>query len=266
MKVSGAATDVGAKRSGVLPSWKAGSSGTACEATGVATVASDRLLSVRSNVGNRQHCSSGVGVNGLGGHQSVNGGPVDAQRGGDGGGTTGSRWLVELPTRDTTCATLFVVSPESRRTIELRSASRPESLSFSSLRRDAAATLHSEPDWPGMDTVGCWRAAKVSKPGKCYLSEELDWSTQALIEAQMEDTYIKDLCGWIQTASEPPAIEDVSSLSGTTRTYLRQWSVLTLREGLLHRRWESADGLQVVWQWIPPVKYRVAIIQLAHGA
>ena len=60
-------------------------------------------------------------------------------------------------------------------------------------------------------------------------------------------------------------MEDVSPLGGNRRTYLRQWSVLKLREGLLHRRWESADGFQVVWQWIPPVKYRGAIIQLAHG-
>ena len=116
-----------------------------------------------------------------------------------------------------------------------------------------------------MDTVGSWRAAKDSMPIKYYLPEALDWSTQALIRAQMEDAEIKDLCGWIQIASKPPAVEDVLPLSGTTSTYMRQWSVLKLREGLLHRRWKSADGSQVVWQWIPPVKYRSAIIQLAHS-
>ena len=62
----------------------------------------------------------------------------------------------------------------------------------------------------------------------------------------MEDAEIRDLCGWMQTASKPPAVEDVSPLSGTTRKYQRQWSVLKLREGLLHRRWESVDGFQVV--------------------
>ena len=144
-------------------------------------VASDRLSSKRSDVGNRQHSATGVGVNGLHGHQSVNGGPPDAQRGGDGEDSTGSRWLVMLPTRDTTGATPSTVSPESRCTIELRSTSRPEALFFSSSWRDAAATLHSEPDRPAMDTVGCWRAAQESKPVKCYLPEELDRSPQAFI-------------------------------------------------------------------------------------
>ena len=137
----------------------------------------------------------------------------------------GSRWLVELPTRDTTGATSSTVSPESLCTTELRTTSRPEALTFSSSWRDAAAILNSEPDWSGMDTIGCWRAAKESKPVKCYLPHKLDLSTQALIEAQMEDEEIKDLCGWIQTASEPPDVEDVSPLGGTTRTYLRQWYI-----------------------------------------
>ena len=140
LKASGAVTDAGATGSGVLPTWKAGSSGTAREATGVATVASDRLLSGRSDVGNRQHSATGVGVNRLSGQQFVNSGPTEAHRGDDEGDATGARWLVELATRDTTGATSFVVSPVSRCTIELRSASRPEALSFSSLRRDAAAT------------------------------------------------------------------------------------------------------------------------------
>ena len=98
-----------------------------------------------------------------------------------------------------------------------------------------------------------------------YQPEELNWTSEAMLAAQAEDAKIKDLCGWLQDSSQPPALGDVQPLSGTMKTYLQQWPVLRLREGLSHRRWKSADGLQVVWQWIPPVKYRNALIQLTHG-
>ena len=81
------------------------------------------------------------------------------------------------------------------------------------------------------------------------------------MEAQNGDPELKDACLWLSASSERPKMEE----SGAARTYLQQWQVLQLRDGLLHRRWASTDGLQVVWQWIPPVRYRRALIQLTHG-
>ena len=109
-----------------------------------------------------------------------------------------------------------------------------------------------------IDSTSCLRTAREKK-------EELDWASEAMLAAQAEKVEIKDLCGWLHDSSQPPALGDVQPPSGTMKTYLQQWSMLRLREGLLHRRWESADGLQVVCQRIPPVKYRNALIQLTHG-
>ena len=94
--------------------------------------------------------------------------------------------------------------------------------------------------------------------------EELEWTADTLQQAQQEDMEIKDICTWLAAAREPPRLDDVTPLSGTVRTYLQQWPVLQLRDGILHRRWETADELQTIWQWIPPVLYRRGLIQLTH--
>ena len=126
-------------------------------------------------------------------------------------------------------------------------------------------TFDLEPNWSESHLVGCWRATKDGGTVKGYQPEELDCSTDAMLAAQGEGTEIKNVCHWMEISPKPPVLKNVLPLSGIVRTYLRQWPVLTLRDGLLHRRWESADGLHVVWQWVPHVRYRSALIQLSHG-
>ena len=159
---------------------------------------------------------------------------------------------------------LSAVSSETGSTAKRRLSLPIERLLPPSFDLGATTSFDSGPDRPVIDSTSCLRSVREKKIVKDYQPEELNWASEAMLAAQAEDAEIKDLCGWLQNSSQPPALGDVQPLSGTMKTYLQQWPVLRLREGLLRWRWESADGLQVVWQWIPPVKYRNALIQLTH--
>ena len=112
-------------------------------------------------------------------------------------------------------------------------------------------------DRPTTSNSECLRTEKKNIAKDDELTpEQLDWSVETLKEAQNGDPKLKDVCLWLSASSKPPKMEEITPLSGATRTYLQQWPVLQLRDGLLHRRWVSTDGLQVTWQWIPPVRYR----------
>ena len=129
-----------------------------------------------------------------------------------------------------------------------------------------AAVASSGSDPPTTSTAVCLRdeRKKIAKDDD-LTPEKLDWSVEMLEEAQNGDPELKDVCLWLSASSEPPKMEEITPLRGVTRTYSQQWPVLQLRDRLLHRQWVSTDGLQVIWQSIPPVRYGRALIQLTHG-
>jgi transposase InsO family protein len=49
------------------------------------------------------------------------------------------------------------------------------------------------------------------------------------------------------------------------KSYWTQWERLRLQNGVLSRRWESEDGLRVVWQTLLPAVYRPDFIRLLHS-
>ena len=68
---------------------------------------------------------------------------------------------------------------------------------------------------------------------------------------------------WSQPGCQAPW-ERVAIYSGTTKALWHQWSRLCLREGVLYRKFWSADGLSISLQLVVPYQYRVEFIRLAH--
>ena len=95
-------------------------------------------------------------------------------------------------------------------------------------------------------------------------SEELDWSLPSLIAEQTEDLELKHICAMMAVPTNRPSTEETLPPSAIVKSFVQQWERLAMRSGLLHRRWESADGLKISWQWIPPLKYRRPLIRVAH--
>ena len=56
----------------------------------------------------------------------------------------------------------------------------------------------------------------------------------------------------------------VAIYSSTTKALWHQWSRLCLREGVLYRKFWSADGLSTSLQLVVPYQYRMEFIRLAH--
>lgn len=56
---------------------------------------------------------------------------------------------------------------------------------------------------------------------------------------------------WIKSC-EKPKRGIVSPESREVKYYLARWDSLNLRQGILHQKWESDSGHQIVWKLILP--------------
>ena len=83
--------------------------------------------------------------------------------------------------------------------------------------------------------------------------------------AQQGDSDITPILGWLETSLEAPKKQEVAECGLATQIYIQQWDVLRLRDGVLYRRWESADELRVIHQLVLPHSHRRVVIQTAHG-
>ncbi|UYV64569.1 hypothetical protein LAZ67_3001200, partial [Cordylochernes scorpioides] len=70
--------------------------------------------------------------------------------------------------------------------------------------------------------------------------EEQHWTVQALRKAQREDRDLLSVLNWKESGGRP-FWEDVASHSPKTKSLWRLWNSLTLRDGVLYRKWESED-------------------------
>ena len=204
---------------GVRGAWKTSTSGKAREATSVTRMAFDGLLVEKADAGVMLPEARGVCVCDQGGGFAASCGSPGVQRIDSGGSSMGSDELMRCFGRDAARATSSSVS-ESRRLTEWRPAQNPEFSLHASSDSVAITTFNLEPNRFKSHLVGCCRATKDGGTVKSYQPEELDWSTDATLAAQREDTEIKDVCHWMEISPEPPVLENVLPLSGTVRTYL----------------------------------------------
>jgi len=96
-------------------------------------------------------------------------------------------------------------------------------------------------------------------------SSSLPWSWSGLKAKQQEDRDISVMLELMQSSQVKPPWEAVALSSRNGKTLWAQWSLLAVKEGLLKRRFESADGKTVWWQAVMPASLRTEFIQIAHG-
>ncbi|KAJ8944088.1 hypothetical protein NQ318_019426 [Aromia moschata] len=71
---------------------------------------------------------------------------------------------------------------------------------------------------------------------------EDEWSSEELKKSQKKDSDLKLIRNWVKNGVRP-TWQEVSRYGTTIKGYWAQWNSLCLRDGLLHRKWESPDGV-----------------------
>ena len=84
-------------------------------------------------------------------------------------------------------------------------------------------------------------------------------------KAQMEDTSIQWVLEEKGRLAERPDWKVISSKSSAMQTYWRLWDQLTVKDGVLCRRWELDDGRLGKWRTVLPEKYRLDLVRELHG-
>ena len=93
----------------------------------------------------------------------------------------------------------------------------------------------------------------------------LPWSLEGLRDAQRGDPEIACVIHMMEKSERKPEWESVSLASSDVKKLWVQWPRLAMRDGLLRRRFKSADGLSVSWQVVLPAALRTEFLQVAHG-
>jgi len=97
------------------------------------------------------------------------------------------------------------------------------------------------------------------------LAVVFEWSADGIRKAQQADRDIRQVVQLMQENEVKPSWESVALSSHDVKVLWAQWSRLEIRDGLLKRRFESADGLSVHWQVVWPVSLRTECLRLAHS-
>ncbi|UYV64103.1 OVOL1 [Cordylochernes scorpioides] len=95
--------------------------------------------------------------------------------------------------------------------------------------------------------------------------EEKNWTGQAMRKAQREDRDLLPMINW-KESGERPSWEDVASHSPKTKSLWRLWNSLTLRDGVLYRKWESEDGKHESWKLVLPRSHVPLALQEMHSS
>jgi hypothetical protein len=90
-------------------------------------------------------------------------------------------------------------------------------------------------------------------------------SNEEVVVQQKQDPDLRLLYQALEQKKERPAWEEVALQSGKTKVLWGQWPRLSLREGVVCRRWEAAVGDEVRWQVIVPGTLRKAFVGQVHG-
>ena len=91
------------------------------------------------------------------------------------------------------------------------------------------------------------------------------WSLDRLRAAQRADRDIGFVIRQMESSTEQPSWESVSSESSDVKTLSKLWPRLKIRDGLLKRRFESIDSKSEKWQIVLPKELRLDFLTHAHG-
>ena len=86
-----------------------------------------------------------------------------------------------------------------------------------------------------------------------------------LREAQLQDPDVKPILEWKESSSDRPSREEVAGCSPDTKLYWAQWKSLSVRQGVLHRLWETVAGDHTIAQLILPKVLRKEVFTQLHN-
>ena len=91
--------------------------------------------------------------------------------------------------------------------------------------------------------------------------EKLEITFEKIREEQLVDQTIGAILKWKESSDEKPLETDVLRLSSGVHVYWQQWKLLSVKEGVLVRKWESGDGRRIRWLIVLPEKMREQVMQ-----
>ncbi|KAJ8941380.1 hypothetical protein NQ318_003633 [Aromia moschata] len=91
------------------------------------------------------------------------------------------------------------------------------------------------------------------------------WSSEELKKSQKKDNDLKLIRSWVKNGVRP-TWQEVSRYGTTIKGYWAQWNSLCLRDGLLHRKWESPDGVSAVYQLVLPKARIHQVLEELHNS
>ncbi|KAJ8945548.1 hypothetical protein NQ318_020394 [Aromia moschata] len=94
---------------------------------------------------------------------------------------------------------------------------------------------------------------------------EDEWSSEELKKSQKKNSDLKLIRNWVKNGVRP-TWQEVSRYGTTIKGYWAQWSSLCLRDGLLHRKWESPDGVSAVYQLVLPKARIHQVLEELHSS
>ena len=83
--------------------------------------------------------------------------------------------------------------------------------------------------------------------------------------AQMNDSTVKQILSWKESARDRPSWKEISHLPYVVKTYWSQWDRLEVRDGVLYRKWINTDLNTVTWQLVLPKCWRKEVLQQLHS-
>ena len=90
------------------------------------------------------------------------------------------------------------------------------------------------------------------------------WSDESIRKSQLEDPDLKPVIEFMEAANGKTSWQDVAALSPTTKRFM--WDSLHLKNGVLHRRWESDDGKSSRWQLVLPRSRVKSVLEELHSS
>jgi hypothetical protein len=90
------------------------------------------------------------------------------------------------------------------------------------------------------------------------------WDSAALRREQLADEDVGPLLKEVE-AGQRPEWKDISDRSPTYKSYWAQWQSLAVRDGVLERHWESADGKTKTVQTVIPRSKIMEVLAEMHG-
>ncbi|KAJ8944075.1 hypothetical protein NQ318_005985 [Aromia moschata] len=110
------------------------------------------------------------------------------------------------------------------------------------------------------------RCEPVEKIVKCEeVNQARTNQARELKKSQKKDSDLKLIRNWVKNGVRP-TWQEVSRYGTTIKGYWAQWSSLCLRDGLLHRKWESPDGVSAVYQLVLPKARIHQVLEELHSS